>query len=364
MNKYYPLILLSLLISVTGCKRQNETKPRRQEIIDAVFGSGHIENKNQYAVVSNSAGYLKEVYVKEGDTVKRGQVLYRLEGIVQQTQVKNALDQLKYAEANLAPASPQIEQLKIQIMQARIKAHADSLTYARYQRLVTTHAVANSDVENAGVQYTADTSSIDVLEKNLADLGHTLTLNVQNARAQYDIQHQNNNYYDITAKADGIIFTLVKKVGDYIKSGDQLAQVGAGSPIIKLYIAEDDIRRIRVGQLALISLNSNKDTIYPAMITMMYPAFDDSQQAFTVEARFRQLPPVLINGTQLQVNVILEDKKNALVIPSYYLLAGDDVQLKGNKEKTPVKVGIRTLEWTEILSGITENDVLVQPKNN
>src|SRR5258708_671089 len=137
--KFCLFILLPLLFSVTGCKHPNEVKPHHQEIIDAVFGSGRIENKNQYAVVSNSAGYLKDVLVADGDTVKKGQVLFRLEGVVQQAQERNALDNLKYARTNNAPASPQIQQLELQIAQARNKAHIDSLTFARYQGLVTTH---------------------------------------------------------------------------------------------------------------------------------------------------------------------------------------------------------------------------------
>jgi len=360
----YKFLLLPLLFLITACRRANTARPQHKEIIDAVFGSGHIENKDQYAVIANMAGYLKEVYVTEGDTVKKGQVLYRLDGQVQQTQVNNALDNLNYANTNRAARSPQIEQLKIQISQAKDKAHVDSLTFARFQRLAKTQAVSTSDMENAGVQYNASVSNLAVLEKNLADLEHNLTLNVQNARAQYNIQHQNKDYYTITAKADGVIFTLVKRVGDYIKIGDQIAEVGAGSPIIKLYVAEDDIRRVRPGQPALISLNSNKDSVYTATITRIYPAFDDVQQAFTVEASFQRAPGILINGTQLQGNIILEDKKDALVIPSYYLMPGDYVMVQGNKEKIPVKVGIRTLEWSEIVSGITESDILLQPKKN
>jgi multidrug efflux pump subunit AcrA (membrane-fusion protein) len=357
------LFLFPLLICLASCHRRNETIPQHKEIVDAVFGSGHIENKDQYAVIANYAGYLKTVYVAEGDTVRKGQTLYRLDRQVQQTQVVNARQNLDFARTNVAPSSPQLEQLDIQIVQAREKARVDSLTYARYQRLVTTHAVSTSDMENAGVQYTASASSLAVLQKNLADLKHTLTLNVQNAQAQYDIQRQNDDYYDITAKADGTIFTLTKRVGDYIKVGDQIAEVGAGLLIIKLDIAEDDIRRVREGQRALISLNSNKDSVYEATITSIYPAFDDSQQAFTVEARFRTLPPVLINGTQLQANIILEDKKDALVIPTYYLMAGDYVFVKGRKEKVAVKTGIRTLEWTEVLGGVASDDILLQPKN-
>ncbi len=361
MNKC--LFLLPLLLSLAACQRRNETTPQHREIVDAVFGSGHIENKDQYAVIANYAGYLKTVYVAEGNSVQKDQVLFRLDRQVQETQTHNALDNLDYAQANLAPSSPQIEQIEIQIVQAREKARVDSLTFARYQRLVTTHAVATSDLDNAGVQRTASNASLAVLEKNLADLKHTLTLNVQNARAQYEIQRRNSAYYDVTAKSGGTIFTLVKRVGDYIKIGDQMAEVGAGLPIIKLDIAEDDIRRVQEGQMALISLNSNKDTVYEATITKIYPAFDNAQQAFTVEARFRRLPSVLINGTQLQANIILQDKKDALVIPTYYLLTGDFVMVKGRKEKVAVKAGIRTLEWTEILEGIAATDILVQPKN-
>jgi hypothetical protein len=74
-------------------------------------------------------------------------------------------------------------------------------------------------------------------------------------------------------------------------------------------------------------------------------------------------PAVLINGTQLQGNIILEDKKDALVIPSYYVMPGDFVQIKGRSEKVSIKTGIKTLEWTEVTGGLQEQDVLVQPKS-
>lgn len=357
-------IITSLLLATlfTACRHRPETTPIRKDIVDAVFGSGHIENKDQYAVMANQEGYLVEANLKEGDSVKKGQPLYRLTEDIQQTQVRNALDNLNFARTNAAKESPNIQQLEIQIVQAKAKTRNDSLTYARYQRLAATHAISTSDMENAQIQYTASVSNQQVLEKNLADLKHNLNLNIDNARSQYAIQQQTKDYFTIRAKADGIIFTLIKKTGDYIKKGDQIATIGAGTPIIKLNIAEDDIRRIKPGQTALISLNSIKDSVYKAIITRLYPAFDNTQQAFIVEAQFQQWPSVLINGTQLQGNIILEEKKNALIIPSYYLLPGDSVEIRQKKVKVPVKTGIRTLEYTEIVSGLTENDILIQPK--
>lgn len=353
-----------MLAALAGCTNKNEIKPQRRDIVDAVFGSGHIENRNQYAVTANTDGYLKSSYVTEGDTIKDGQKLFTLTNEVQQTQVSNALTNLQYAKSNIQPHAPQIQQLKTQIAQAQDKLNVDSVNYARYKRLVKTQAVSNSDFENAQLQYQSSSSGLKVLKHNLADLQRQLNLSVDNAKAQFNIQQENNNYYNITGRANGVILSVSKKTGDYVKKGDVIAQVGAGKPVIKLYIAEDDIQRVKLGQSTLISLNSSKDQVLKAYISKIYPSFDTNEQAFIVEATLKDQAGDLRNGTQLQCNIIVQEKKNVLVIPTYTLLNGNYVMLEDHKEKTPVKTGIRTLEWTEILSGITENDVLEASKQN
>lgn len=352
------LLLLTCLF-FGACTDQQSTTLQRKDIIDAVFGSGHVENNDQYNVMANTEGYLKSAYVAEGDTVKKNQHLFRLSNEVQQTQVGNALYNLEFAKTNTSPRSPQIEQLKIQINQAMDKNQVDSINYQRYTRLVKSHAVSTADYENAALNYQSSLSSLKVLQKNLDDLQRNVKLSLQNARSQYQVQQQNNDYYGIVSQVDGIIMNISKKVGDYVKKGDQIALIGAGSPIIKLYIAEDDIQRIKIGQQALISLNSTKDHIYKAQITRIYPAFNTTEQSFIVEATFNHPPGHLLNGTQLQANIIVQEKRNALVIPSYYLINGDYVMVKGAKEKKAVKTGIRTLEWTEITGGMRPDDVVV-----
>lgn len=354
-------LIMGCFLVLSACKQQQKIQPQRKEIIDAVFGSGHIENRDQYTVMANADGYLKAAYVAEGDEIKAGQQLFSLTNEVQHAQVNNALVNLNYAKTNTSPGAPQLQQLKIQIAQAADKARVDSLNYARYTRLVKTQAVSQSDFDNARLQYQSSVSSLQVLQKNLADLQKKVALNLENARSQYHIQQENNNYYRINGRATGVVLSISKKPGDYVKKGDAIAQIGAGQTICKIYIAEDDINKVKVGQLALISLNSIKDKVFKAHIAKIYPSFDQNQQAFTAEATFEDMPGEALNGTQLQANIIIRKKENALVIPSYYLMDGDYVMLKGNKDKVPVKVGIRTMEWTEILSGINESDQLIAP---
>jgi len=362
MKNYRSVFSLLLLIAVSSCKH-DEIKPQRRDIVDAVFGSGHLENSNQYTIMANATGFIDSSYVAEGDTVKDGQVLFRLANDVQRTQVSNAMTNLEFAQANAQQTSPQITQMELQIAQAQQKLQVDSTNYQRYARLVKTQAVAIADYDNIKLTYQASLANLNVLRKNLADLRHTLNLNVNNARAQYDIQKENNKYYFLYSKGPGVVMNVNKKTGDYVRLGDAIAMLGTGRIIIKLDIAENDIGRVQVGQQALISLNSEQDKTWQAVITKIYPSFNSTDQSFIAEATFKTQPDKVLNGTQLQANIILQEKKNVLVIPSYSLINDNYVMLAGSKEKKKVGIGIRMLEWTEIVAGLSENDILTLPKH-
>ena len=355
-------IFYLMVLGAAACTSKREIRPERRTIVDAVFASGHSENKSQYTVMANVEGLVRQAYVVEGDTVHNGQRLFRIQNEVQQTQVANAVTNLDFARTNAAEGSPQILQVEAQIAQAEKKLSVDSVNYLRYSRLVKTQAVSTSDYDNARLTYQNSQSSLTVLQKNLADLRHNLNLSVDNARAQYQIQKENDKYYDINSVGGGLVMNVNKKTGDYIKKGDAIAVMGTGNVVIKLDIAEDDIRRVRVGQRTLISLNSEKEKTFNATITKIYPSFNSTEQSFVAEALFDTVPDHLLNGTQLQANIIIATRDNALVIPSYCLVNDSFVLIKGSKERRHVDVGIRTLEWAEITAGLTQGEAILAPK--
>jgi multidrug efflux pump subunit AcrA (membrane-fusion protein) len=361
MKENIPYALICFLL-IVSCNSIVEIKPERKDMIDAVFASGKTVSSNQYKITAFTEGYLNTSFVVEGDSVKKGQHLFRLENNVQQTQVENALVNFKFAQSNLSNNSPQILQLQQQINQAIIKKQIDSINFNRYQRLIKTDAVAKVDYDKVSLDYQNDISNIIVLQKSLADLKHNLSLNEANTKAQYKIQQENNQFYTLTSETNGLILTLFKKNGDLVKKGESIADIGTGKIIAKLEVAEDDIQRIQLNQQVVISLNTNKNKLYKAFVSKIYPSFDESTQSFFVEATFTEMPDALKQGTQLQANFIITEKKNVLVIPSIYLLDGDSVQTKNEHKKIAIKTGIKTLEYVEIISGLSENDILESSK--
>ena len=361
-SKYY--IVLAIAILTVSCKQTQETQPQRKDIIEAVFASGSTITSNQYAITSQVEAYLSTSTVSEGDTVYNGQLMFKLINDAQQIQVSNAYDNYDYAKNNLNNNAPQIAKLEEQINQAKNTRDIDGANLKRYENLIKTNAVAQVEYDKVKLNYQNDVTNLAILQKSLADLKQSLSLNEKNAKTQYQLQQNNNQYYSLFSTYSGIVLSISKKNGDLVKKGESIAIIGSGKTIAKLYVAENDIEKIQLGQQTLITLNTNKEKVYKAKVTKIYPSFDVASQSFIVEASFDDLPTQLKNATQLQANFIISQKKNLLVIPTIYLLDGDSVIAKNNHQKIAIKTGIRTLEWVEVLSGLNVNEKLKLPENH
>ena len=355
--KFLNILIFSFV--VISCNQKPIITPQRKDIVNAVFASGKIVSNKEYLVTAITEGYLSSILVAEGDVVKKGQPLFKLLNDIQQAQLNNANYNYQFAKASQNNLSPELQQIEGKISQAKQKLQNDSINVFRYQKLLTSHAVAQIDYDKLKLEYQNDQITLSIFQNELIQLKRNLALNAMNAKSQLQIQDKGNQYYTLNSETEGLVLNVFKKNGDLVKKGETIGKIGSGKMLAKLYVAENDINSITIGQSTLITLNTEKDTVYTAKVVKIYPSFDEGSQSFIVEAGFTSEIPTLKIGTQLQANFIINEKKNALVIPSNCLFGGDSVQLKENMAKVKVKIGIRTLEWTEILEGIVESDVLI-----
>jgi hypothetical protein len=83
--------------------------------------------------------------------------------------------------------------------------------------------------------------------------------------------------------------------------------------------------------------------------------FDEPSQSFIVKVQFVEKPDFTVNGTQLEANILIGEKKNTLLIPRNYVSFGNKVQLKRCKRfKNVIETGIVSTEYVEVLNGLTE----------
>ena len=173
--------------------------------------------------------------------------------------------------------------------------------------------------------------------------------------------NQENNIVKIVSA--GKVYKKVKQVGDFVRRGDVFAIIANENLLYaKLNVDESAIDKIKVGQTVTIQLNTQKSKKYSAIISEILPVFDEPSQSFIVKVQFVEKPDFTVNGTQLEANILIGEKKNALLIPRNYLSFGNKVQLKDAKDLKTVETGIVSTEYVEILNGLSENDILIPVK--
>lgn len=313
---------------------------------------------------------------------------------IAQAKMAMALDKKNYEMYDEGINQPKIAQVNQQLMQAKQSLDLDKKNYERYENLLKTNAVAkveydkvklqyeNSqhnvaileknlaekstltkmDLDKARLQYENSQTNVAILEKSLADMKRNLNLGVKNSKNQVEIQQQYTGDYSLFSTLTGTVLTIQKQTGELARKGEVLAKIGGGALVTKLYIAEEDINKIKLGQKVMLNLNTEKNKPYEAVVAKIYPAFNEKEQSFIIEVTFTEELPNLRSGTQVQANIIIEERKEVLVIPKKYLLKEDKVQLE-NKEEKAVKIGMRSGEWVEILDGVDFNTTIVLPKS-
>ncbi len=360
------LLAISALISVASCKpKYDEVLPKYGPVTEAVFASGSIEPKDAYTLTSMSDGFLVKSFVTENDIVKDGQVLFQLDNKQQNTQVAIAENNLNYAEQNVGSKSPQLLQIKAQVDAAAIKKANDSTTYQRYLRLVRTQSVAQQEVDNARLAYESSVSSYESAVANYRATLNKVNQDLANSRAQLQNVKLGYRFYELNAIGISKVYQIFKKQGDLVRKGEQVAQLGnPDSIVINLDIDEANIAKIQLGQKVLVELNTQKNKTYEAVVTKIYPHFNDNSQSYKVEARFTTPEGDLISGTQLQANIVTAIKDKALLIPRIYLMPDNKVLVKKGDAYDTAKlaVGIVSDEWVEVLSGISATTTIAKQK--
>jgi len=353
---------IALLLILNACSQQETTSPTKKNIEDAVFASGYTEQENNYTVSAKVDGIIISLPVKEGNSVTKNDLIAVIENELQNNQLTDALVVYNDAVKNASLDSPQLQQLQTQIEQAEQQLEFDKENYLRYKDLWSKKSVSRLDYEKTELQYEASQNNLQALQKQYKEVQNTLQLSVERSRVQVNTQRLLLKDYELTTGESGEVIQVFKKQGELVRRGEAIAKIGSGDYIIRLFISEDDITKVNLGQYVAVHLNTYPDHAFAAKITKIYPAFDEIEQSYIAEAQFEQLPEKMFSGTQLQANIETGSRKNVLVIPTNYITKGSYVMLENGEEKQ-IETGSKNSDWTEVISGISEKDVIVKPTN-
>jgi membrane fusion protein (multidrug efflux system) len=295
---------------------------RRAEMAAVYTGTAPIESERKAFVMPKVKGEIRHVLVDEGQRVREGQVLARLDG----------------------------DQLRLEVALAEATMRKLERDYAR-----------NTELQAKGL---ISAVSIDNLKYELAA-----------AKASWELARLQSSYTDIRSPITGTVTqrldvvkvgNTVTPVGGVIDSADSALFVveDLDSLILRVNVPERELAKLAVGQLVELSFDAVPGRSFAGKIALVSPYIDSATATFGVRIRVTETGGLLRPGMFARVAIVYERKMDALQIPRTALLEGDGppkvfVVKDGKAAERGVQLGLSNGAYVEIVTGLKDGEQVV-----
>lgn len=414
------MALYSIRKSNQGVVTVQTGKVTRQDLTSLVTASGEIRPKNYTNVLGEGIGKITDIVVKEGDRVKKGDVLLRLENIQPGADVQAQEAGINASESAMKAVSASYDSAVATLAQRQADLDKAKLDWARGQELYKEQLISKQDFDTKKAAYdgavaafTASQAQVeqarasrDQSQSNLAQ-GHAVLRRTQ------DVLRKTT----YTAPIDGIVSYVAVRVGENVVPGIQNAPGSFLMTISDMSIVttevkvdETDITSVRVGEPADVTIDAVPGKTFKghvsevgelAILRSSGQAAMTETTANTQEARdFKVVvtldsPPDLVRaGLSATAKIQTAQKRNVLSIPiqalaertqkeldeaksggsSSVTLAASNTESPAGEKNTiqgafvvrggkvqfvPVQTGISGVTDIEVTSGLNEGDLIV-----
>jgi len=237
----------------------------------------------------------------------------------------------------------------------------DSVNYNRQKSLWEQNIGSQVEFDNRKLAFELSENNLSLLQSSYEQIRNELETKFKQAQNNYKTSMIATKDFMVKSKIHGTVYALYKNPGELVTTMEPIASVGSSSHfIIEMLVDEVDIVKIRLGQMALITLDAYSSTVYEASVSKIYPTKDERSQTFKIEALFNNPPETLYPGLSGEGNIIIDHKEEALVIPKEYLIEENKVETENGI--VTITLGLQNLDQVEVISGIDATTYILKPE--
>lgn len=350
MKRWRWVVILAVILAVAGAVALARSRGEKAVVVDLgsvvkrpvfqsfVTASGEIVASRYADIGSSVMGRLVDLQVAEGDRVRRGQVLARIDPV--------------QAEADAEAVTAQLRALEAEAAAARARAGETRRALERSRALSTGGVLPRSELDAAQAADDSARAQVEAAEKRIAQ-----------GRAQVRRSRDALAKTEITASLDGVVTRLSVREGEMVVMGVQnqpgtilmtLSDLSTINAEVK--VAEADVLRLKPGQPAFVTLEAVPGRELPGRVVeigssaLATAGTGAAAREFRVVARLDDPAPSLRPGLTCDVRILADEVRGALTVPlqAVVLRPGPDGRDRtgvfavqdGKVRFTPVETGI------------------------
>ena len=321
---------------------------QRGTAISAVYGTVRIEPSLVIPVRAQNSGFIQLGEALSagrgaiGRNVEKGELLATISDEVTARLLKQARADLHAAQQRAELPLPSAEALKVA---------EDNL--GRLQKLTGLSNVPQVEFEKAKSEVNrlkalVETERIE-RDRNLAALDE--------AAKKLEDQMKNT---EIRSPMDGLLTGIKTIDGELVAERAELFTVSSRKNYVRGEVDEEDVGEVKVGMESIVQVYAYRTRTFRAKVAAIQPAADVETQRYTIVLDLQDPPENLMAGMTGEMNIITGSHNDALLIPTRALLVDQALVVKhGILQSRTVKIGYRTLDFSEALEGVSEGDRVV-----
>ena len=349
------IIILATIFAIKSCTNSSAIqvtteKVLKRTIVETVSANGKIQPEVQLKMSSDVSGEIVDMLVKEGDHVKKGDLLFKIKPDIYQSAVERASAAVSTSQSNIETAKAQLAQVKAQF------ANAEA-AYNRSKKLFEQGAISQADYDNTKASYEAAKAQVESAEQGIK----ASTYNVSSAQASQREAMENLNKTSIYAPVNGTVSKLSKEKGERVvgtnmmEGSEIMILANLNEMEVSVDVNENDIVRVHLKDTADIEVDAYMDRKFKGIVTEIANSANtsgvmaDQVTNFAVKIRILQesykdlMNAGNINlspfrpGMSATVDIHIKTAINVLSLPIQAVTTRSDSAMKANKEKKEEK---------------------------
>jgi HlyD family secretion protein len=344
----------------------------RGNIRSVISTNGKVEPLQSFEAHAPAGTTVRKLLVKEGDRVKKGQLLMQLDDADARAQAARALAQLRAAQSDVSAierggSQEEVLTRESQLVKARTERDTAQRNLDALRRLQEKGAASAGEVrdaENALQRADAEMKLIDQKEKGRFSKPEIDKVNAQRSEAQaaYDAAEDTLAKSNIRAPFDGVVYSIPVRQGAYVQPGELLLQeADLSKALIRAFVDEPDVGRLVPGQPIELTWDAVPGRVWLGTVTTIPAAVklrgtrNVGETTIVVDNKDGRLLP----NVNVGVTIIATQHDHVLVIPREALHV-DEVKpyvyqiVDDELKRRPVETGVSNLTNVEVAGGLPE----------
>jgi len=351
----------------------------RGPIRSVVSTNGKIEPVQPFEAHAPISTTVKRLLIKEGDHVRKGQLLLQLDDDDIRTQAARAQAQLKTAQADesaLEKGGTQEEVLTLdsQLVKSRGVRDLAQRNLESLRRLQQEGAASPGEVHQAEDTVQRAQADVTLLEQKKKDRyskpeAERIKAEGAEAQAAYDAAEDALRKSSVRAPFDGTVYSLPVKQGAFVQAGELLLQEADLSHVlVRAFVDEPDLGRLQPGQKIEITWDAIPGRIWTSTVNTvpstvkLHSSRNVGETTFVIDNKDRRLLP----NVNVGVTIVIVEHDNVLT------LQRDAVRIDESKpyvyrivnnhlKRQTIEFSLQNLTRVEITSGLSLGDSIALP---